>query len=496
MRKTNLFIKNLKIISNLINNLLEKNLNKLKLSNLVNIAKSNKIILTFVALFILYVSYLLIPTFYNQTEISEKLKVELSEKLKLNFNFLNRLQYSFFPRPHFVSNNAKLSIRENNTSRIGELKIYFTSDNLFSVNNIEVNNVVLKKANFNFDKTNYNFFIKILENNILDKTLKIINSNIFFRNSEKEVLFINKILEMKYYYDSNELKNIIYSKNKIFNVPYELKMFKDKDNKKIISNLSLETLNLEIYNEYKYKDEVKVGKAELNLNKLKITNNYETSKNFFKFEMFDSLDNPDFFYKGKLNFNPFYSSLNANIRQFNLFYALDINSLIVQLLKSEQLNHKNIDFKLILNAKNIYNNINIKNIKLLSKIQDGLIDIDSSEFVWKDYAGFKIEDSLIFVKNGELYLDGKLFIDIKKHNEIYKYLLTPKNFRKKIKRVDLNFSFNFDQKSTTLSEIRIDGKLNQNISLIMNKLIINDNNLQNKIYLKKLLNKAIKIYAG
>ena len=198
----------------------------------------------------------------------------------------------------------------------------------------------------------------------------------------------------------------------------------------------------------------------------------------------------------KLNFNPFYSSLNANIRQFNLFYALDINSLIVQLLKSEQLNHKNIDFKLILNAKNIYNNINIKNIKLLSKIQDGLIDIDSSEFVWKDYAGFKIEDSLIFVKNGELYLDGKLFIDIKKHNEIYKYLLTPKNFRKKIKRVDLNFSFNFDQKSTTLSEIRIDGKLNQNISLIMNKLIINDNNLQNKIYLKKLLNKAIKIYAG
>ena len=44
----------------------------------------------------------------------------------------------------------------------------------------------------------------------------------FFRNSQNDVLFINKIIDMKYYYDPKLLKNTIISKNKLFNFPYEL----------------------------------------------------------------------------------------------------------------------------------------------------------------------------------------------------------------------------------------------------------------------------------
>ena len=180
MRKNNLFLKNLKNINYLINNLLEKNLNKLKFNNLSNLARSNKIILSFVALVFISITYLLLPSFYNKTEMSNKLKNELIENLNLNFTFQNKLNYNFFPRPHFVTKEAIINHKKKDISTIEKLKIYISIDNLFSLNNIQINNVFIENANFNFDKSNYNFFIELLNNNFLNKNLRVENSNISF----------------------------------------------------------------------------------------------------------------------------------------------------------------------------------------------------------------------------------------------------------------------------------------------------------------------------
>ena len=74
MSTLNFFTKFLKNINNSISNLLEKNLNKLKFDNVIKLIRSNKIILTFVALSVLFVCYLLIPTFFKQSQISKELK--------------------------------------------------------------------------------------------------------------------------------------------------------------------------------------------------------------------------------------------------------------------------------------------------------------------------------------------------------------------------------------------------------------------------------------
>ena len=168
----------------------------------------------------------------------------------------------------------------------------------------------------------------------------------------------------------------------------------------------------------------------------------------------------------------------------------------MQLLKTELLNNKNIDLIINIIASSIYKNSNFKNIKLNSKIQDGLIDIDKTKFEWKDIAEFELLESLIFVRNGELVLDGKLKINIKDYNELYKFLLTPKNYRNKINQIDLNFTYNFDQKIAALNDIKIDNKINQNINRILSDVILKKDDLQNKIYFKNILNEAIKSYAG
>ena len=81
---------------------------------------------------------------------------------------------------------------------------------------MKVKNVIIEEANFNLNKNNYNFFIKLLDNNFVDIKLEILDSNIFYKNSENNVLFINNIESAKYIYDLKELKNILYSKNNIF----------------------------------------------------------------------------------------------------------------------------------------------------------------------------------------------------------------------------------------------------------------------------------------
>ena len=314
MRKKNHFFKNLKNINYLINNLLEKNLNKLKFNNLLNLARSNKIILSFVAVIFVFISYLLFPSFYNKTDVSNKLKNELIEDLSLNITFKNKLNYNFFPRPHFTSKIAILNYKQKNISEIEKLKIYISLKNFFSLKKIQINDVVIENANFNFDKSNYNFLFKLLNNNFLNKDLSIENSNLFFENKNNEILFINKILNMKYFYDTNELKNIMISKNEVFNIPYEIKVFNDQKNKKLISKLNLNFLKLQLKNEHDYNNKVKTGKIDLISNKSKSIINYKINKKLFEFDYQDKFENPKFLYKGIFNLNPFYSTYEGKAR--------------------------------------------------------------------------------------------------------------------------------------------------------------------------------------
>ena len=76
MSKRNSFEKYLKNISVSINNLLEKNLNRLNFNNLRILLINNKIIITIVAFIVLFISYLLLPTFYNQSDISKELRTD------------------------------------------------------------------------------------------------------------------------------------------------------------------------------------------------------------------------------------------------------------------------------------------------------------------------------------------------------------------------------------------------------------------------------------
>jgi hypothetical protein len=185
---------------------------------------------------------------------------------------------------------------------------------------------------------------------------------------------------------------------------------------------------------------------------------------------------------------------SANTIDFSHLFS--DNAIIKQLLKTEILNNKNIDFKLNVSANKTKNFDSFKNIFLNLKIQEGLIDLDQTKFSWKNHANFSLTDSLIYIKNGKLVLDANSEIDLINLDEIYKFLVTPKNLRKKINKMNINFTYLFDEKTLNINDVKVDGVTDENLLKNLNEIYLKENSLQNKIYLKNYLNDAIKNYAG
>ena len=95
-----------------------------------------------------------------------------------------------------------------------------------------------------------------------------------------------------------------------------------------------------------------------------------------------------------------------------------------------------------------------------------------------------------------MFLDGKSNVNITDYKNIYKFLFTPKNFRKPIKTIDFNFSYGFDEKVIILSDIMIDGKYNQKVNEKLNNIYFRGSDMQNKILFKNMTNDLLKAYAG
>ena len=496
MIKHNYLVEFIKKINLTINRLIKKNLNKLNSINFYKIPKSNKFLLSIAVLIVLFLSYLSIPNIYDKDKISKKLKDHLQKKFNLNFNLSQNFKYNILPRPHVIYENSSILKDGSEISKIEELKIFISLNNLFSHKNFEIKNVILKKSNFNLDNQSHGFFTKLLDANFQDDRLVIKNSNIFYRNKDDEVLFINKILNMEYFYDIKSLKNKLVSKNEIFNSPYSLELNKNDIEKKFFLKLDLNFLKLKIDNELDFSEEVKKGSMNFTLNKDRFNVTYDLNKNDLIFNLFDSLENPKLSYEGEVNFKPFYLNLDGAIKEINILHLIKSNSLILQLFKTEILNNKNLNIDLNVYADKSKNFSDFIKIHLNSNIQEGLIDINNTRFSWKDAVDFFLEDSLIYVKESELILDAKLNLTIKNSDEIYKFLQTPKNYRNDFKNIKINFAYNFDQKIAYLDNIVIDNNNNKDVNKILESLIFKKNKLQNRVYLKNILNKAIKFYAG
>jgi len=278
MKKHSYLFKILKNIYLNINHFFEKYLNKLNLIGNKNqkTKKSvlNRLIITFLFIFFLGMSYLSIPNLYSKSKIKLELENQISQNYGSTFVLSDNLNYKIFPIPHFEFLNSELFHGNDKIADLINLKVFISFNNFFS-NKINIKNIILDGANFNIDKNYLNFFSKFLKFSDNENKFIIKNTNFFYENSEKEILFINKILDYDIFYNIKKKSNFLIGQGEIFNIPYQIDIENNNEEKKLYLKILSKIIQTSFENNFNYSEDKKIGTVKLNFDKKIFSSGYE-----------------------------------------------------------------------------------------------------------------------------------------------------------------------------------------------------------------------------
>ena len=200
-------------------------------------------------------------------------------------------------------------------------------------------------------------------------------------------------------------------------------------------------------------------------------------------------------YKGKLSINPFDLDLNINFNNYKISNIFNLNPILVEFLKSELLFNDNISLNtsIIINSNSkdeIFNNA-----KNYFNILNGKINLNKSIFVNDNIGLLELSNSNLFFENNNLILNTDLLFDIKNSNGLFSFLNTKKDSRKNIKNILVNLNYNFLSDEIEFNDLKInDKKVSSEFLNIINGF--KDNNSNNTIKSRRLVNELLNIYEG
>ena len=496
MSRHNLFNKKIKKQILSLNDLFENIFNKLKYFKTnykkILLNKNNRVFLFAGILVILTLSYLSLPSFYNKETVRSEIKNQLLKNYNIGLKLENEINYSFFPSPHFFIRNPIIVREKKEIGKTKNLRVFIDGGNLLAINEINIRNLVFEKTDFNIYLEDFIFFENLLKTEPNDNSISFKKSNIFFKNKDDEILFINKIFDSKFYYDSKNLQNVLDSKNEVFNVPFKITLRNDKFNKEFLTKFDSNKIRLNIENIIDYENKSKKGIMDILFINKTTTLEYELDQNSLNFFSFNNKNS----YKGTIDFKPFYFAAEFNYQGLSTKNLFDENFIFIDLINSELLNNKNFSANLDVNIKNITNVNELNDLRLKIFIEDGNINFSNSKIKWKDNLEIILDESLLLINNDGANLVGTTIFNFNDVNTFYTSFQILKKNRKKMRQMQLDYVYNFNTKSITFENPRVDGKQNQKLDEFLNIFNSEQDRIFNKITFKNFMNNFFNAYAG
>ena len=496
MSKHNLINKKIKkqIIS--INALIESNFNKLKYfrSNFkkIIIDKDNRVFLAIAAVVILTLSYFLVPTFYNKNIIQSQIKNQILKNYNFDVEFNEPITYGLLPKPHFSAKKLSIFRQKKEIAIVNNLKVFIGISDFFSTDKINIKNLVFNKTDFKIYLDDFLFFKNLLNIEPNDNKIIFKRSNLFFKNKKDEVLLINKVYNSEFYYDAKNLKNVLSSKNEVFKIPYKIIIKNDKFEKKFLTSFNSKKIRLNINNETNYDKEEKEGLLNILFINKDTSINYSLKKESLKFSSSDKKNS----YAGSIDFKPFYFNANFNYEGLSSKNFFDNDSIFIDLLSSEIFNNKNLSGNLLLKVKKITNTNELNNLFLNISMEEGNIKFSDSVIQWKNDLKISLNESLISLDDDGLNLIGTFLLEFKNINNFYSSFQIQKKNRKDIKKIQIDFVYNFNTRNLRFDNPRVNNLQNNNLEEFLRIFNSQENRVFNKITFKNFVNNFFNYYAG
>ena len=477
----------------IFNNFIKKTIFKLenKTNDKFHVSNFNKCIISIIGILFIYIFYLLTPLLYDKKWVQNKIVSKLSTEFNVNLSNSFDISYRILPKPHFLIKDTKTSLAE-----IKNLKIFIRQLFFLYKDAIKISEVVIEEANFSLSNDNFNMLYKSSDDKFSKKKIKILNSNIFFKNTVNEIISIIKISSAILFFDEKNLFNLFNLKGEIFNIPFHLKYQNILDTEKKIE-IKAPDLKLKVVNKiFKTDENLSNGIINTLILDSSINTRYNTKDQIIIFQSYDSrVTNSKINYTGQLSVNPFDLYFKVDVIDYKISNLFKSNSIIDEFIRSGLLFNENISVRTLINIKSRIKNEIFHDAKIMIKILNGRINFDNSVFINNDIGLLKITNSDLFIENNKLILKSDLSIDIKDTDKLFSFLKTSKKSRKNIKDIRFSIIYDFLSNQIEFKNIKIDN--NEVSNQFQNKVEgFIDNNSNNLINSKRLLNELINLYEG
>ena len=468
------------------------------------ISNFNKYLISSIICLFFYLFYLSIPTLYDKAWVQNTIESKLLNEFKINFSVSSEISYEILPSPHFTIKNSKIINDDENSkqlSDIKDLKIFISTKNLFNKDKLLIKKIIINKANFTLQKGDFKFFNNLISEKLSHKKIFIKKSNIFFEDTQGEIVTIIQLPKVILFYDEIKYLNNIFLEGEVFKIPFNLKLDKEIfsellttktkiTSKKIKIKISNESTKDKNYNDSSNSK----GSNKLFILNSKLITNYKLQRNLLSFDSKESqLNNSKLNYTGNLNLNPFYLNLNINLEKMKLNNFFNPNSILLDLFKTKLLFNENISSNVSININKIPGNKLFDSAKIILNINNGAINFNETILNNKKIGSLEVASSKLYFENDNLILSNDLIFNLKNSNDFYSFLLTPKKLRRPIENIFIKYEYNFFKDKIIIKDFKID----DNNLTDSNKNVLNDfnnskiNSLENLILNRNLFNKLL-----
>ena len=349
----------------------------MKIKHKIN--RKNFIFVSVVALILISISYLSIPSIYDYEKLKAHIEKEVVNNFGMQVKIANEIKYSIIPSPRLIVNNIIIfntTPSKEIISTKNKINIKLKYFNFFKKDQLEIEHIKINDAQFKLDYKKLESLNNFFQEKLEKRKIIINNSKIVVNDSDsKNIIFTINLEKINLFYKNN-LNKIIF-KTHIFNTKFNGISSKSfENNSKLNLQFFFPDLGINIKNFSENKSNKKIKKSIVSIPSGKLIFNYITNKKeiIIKESKFDSnLINGNF--NGQIFKDPFYFSMNININKFNfykffsdkIFNSLDYKNLF-------QINKK-INGNFLINIKNFNSNIfNSANLNL--ELKNGLIKIN------------------------------------------------------------------------------------------------------------------------
>ena len=432
-------------------------------------------IISLIALVFLLSLYFTIPTFYNYENFDKEIQKKVSKDFKLDLKNISNITYLMLPTPHFLIEECDVYLSNNPKDKlltVKHLKINIFSKNLHKKEKIELKNIHLNKVDLDLQFINIKNFYSHLKYNIT-KPIYLKNSNLFFRDENKEIILISKINKFKYYIDTQNKTKKLSSVGNLFGSDFSFAWEKNFTNPKITTgDIKFKNPNLNILSTFN-KDSENFTKAKTNIKFLRnsLDLNYKFNKDGI--ELIDDKNNIINRSKlvGNISLDTFFFDLNLILSGIRIETVL--NNLFLNLYKINKTANLNFNGNLKINLDEIKNRL-FENLIIDINFLEKKISLNKSSLSLKKIGKINFSDPSFYEKNEKLFVKSKIKFDVYDQQELYKRFLIPRQNRVDLNKIYFEVEYNVDDGNYFLSTINLNENENENNEMIFQEI----NNIQ------------------